>query len=868
MPYEEEIVSNPYGIKGWLRYLQHKQGASEDERDEIYERALQVLPGSYKLWRGYLRERTLRVRRDPVTSPAWDAVGAVYERALVYMHRMPRVWLEYLSFLMAWHAVSRIRPVTDRALQALPITQHDRVWDPVLAYLSDLGSLVAPTGISLWRRFLKIGPERREEYVDYLMAIGEHDEAAKELVTLLDAAEARDDDKSHAPRRPKRELWAMLCELISSHASEIVSIPVEPILRTGVTLYTDQVGTLWTSLGDYFIRLAQFDKARDVFEEGMVTVQTVRDFTLVFDAYVQFEDSLLSAKLQMLEEARLPESGSSDRELVEMDADLQLRFERYQALIDRRPFLVNAVLLRQNPSNVHEWLARVELYKAKADGVNVVATYSRALEAVHPKSALGPLHDIWIGFASFYEVEGGDPDAARDIYERAVAAPASSVSSLVALWSAYSELEMRVGNYEAARSVLERAVHTPQKFTTAARSIAPPAVSFHDRSLAPEDRVFKSSKLWAAYADLEEALGTPASTRAVYEHIFDLRVATPKIVLNYADFLLGLDEDASEEAFSVFERGLAMFKYPHVLPLWRAYLASFVSIRKGSSLMRARQLFQTALSGAPRPYARELYLAAIDFETQYGSPKRAFNLYAAAVDAIPVEDGKDMYQRWIKAAATVHGAPACRPIYEAAIASLPDSGARDMCLDYARLELGLGDSVRARALYVHASQFCPPDRDTAFWSTWKDFESKHGTEDTFREMLRIKRSVRAQYHSVISEDVIAAVQAAQVSAAPGEGGGPSLPQDDDQQKDQEGSTTQTRFPRAASKMSAAPGVPNAIQFVSSTQSSIAGNVEPSEGPINPNAIAMDDSSSDDDDDDDDDDAGSGGGGGGSGGDDE
>ena len=32
-----------------------------------------------------------------------------------------------------------------------------------------------------------------------------------------------------------------------------------------------------------------------------------------------------------------------------------------------------------------------------------------------------------------------------------------------------------------------------------------------------------------------------------------------------------------------------------------------------------------------------------------------------------------------------------------------------------------------------------------FWDAWKTFEVKHGNEDTFRDMLRIKRSVEAAF---------------------------------------------------------------------------------------------------------------------------
>ncbi|KAF9620785.1 hypothetical protein IFM89_014620 [Coptis chinensis] len=63
----------------------------------------------------------------------------------------------------------------------------------------------------------------------------------------------------------------------------------------GIRKFTDEVGQLWTSLADYYIRRGLFEKARDVFEEGMTTVVTVRDFSVVFDAYSRFEESTLAA---------------------------------------------------------------------------------------------------------------------------------------------------------------------------------------------------------------------------------------------------------------------------------------------------------------------------------------------------------------------------------------------------------------------------------------------------------------------------------------------------------------------------------------------------------------------------------------------
>ena len=52
-----------------------------------------------------------------------------------------------------------------------------------------------------------------------------------------------------------------------------------------------------------------------------------------------------------------------------------------------------------------------------------------------------------------------------------------------------------------------------------------------------QGRLYRSLKLWTFYCDLEESLGTPESTRAAYDRIMELRIATPQIVLNYAGFL-------------------------------------------------------------------------------------------------------------------------------------------------------------------------------------------------------------------------------------------------------------------------------------------------------------------------------------------
>lgn len=130
-----------------------------------------------------------------------------------------------------------------------------------------------------------------------------------------------------------------------------------------------------------------------------------------------------------------------------------------------------------------------------------------------------------------------------------------------------------------------------------------------------------------------------------------------------------------------------------------------------------------------------------------------------------------MYTVYIAKATANFGLPATRPIYEKAIEVLPNRQTAQMCLRFAAMERKLGEIDRARAIYAHASQFCDPRVDTKFWQEWNSFEMEHGSEDTFREMLRyayftpltsflqilmavvvfrIKRSVQAQYNTEAS----------------------------------------------------------------------------------------------------------------------
>ncbi|KAJ3952211.1 pre-mRNA-splicing factor syf1 [Colletotrichum tropicale] len=726
--YEQDVLRNPGSTKPWLAYIQFKtQHGTLRERAFVLERACLQLPRSYKLWKMYL---TFRVKHVSKLNPAifaadYRKVNALFERGLILLNKMPRIWELYLKFLLQQPLVTTTRRTFDRALRALPITQHNRIW---ALYKPFANSAAGISAVKVWRRYMQIHPEDAEDFIELLTQVGLYTEAVKKYIDVLNNLRfTSKHGKGHY------ELWSEMVDMIVEHAAEIetgheTGIDVERIIRSGIVRFADQRGKLWCGLATYWIRRGSFERARDVFEEAVTTVMTVRDFTLVFDSYAEFEESIIGALMEVA-------SDRADKGIVdeETDFELDIRMMRFEQLMDRRPFLLNDVVLRQNPNNVAEWEKRVALWGENK--VEAVQTYTAAIATIQPKKAVGPFHQLWANYAKFYE-RGGDIRNARIIMEKAVKVPFKSVAELADMWIEWAEMELRNENFDDVVRIMAKAVQAPKRST----------VDYFDETLSPQHRVHKSWKLWSFYVDLVESVSSLEDTRKVYERIFELRIATPQTVVNYANLLE--ENQYYEESFKIYERGLDLFSYPVAFELWNLYLTKAVDRKIG--IERLRDLFEQAIEDCPPKFAKVIYLMYGNLEEERGLARHAMRIYERATRAVADEDRADMFNFYITKSASNFGLPSTRPIYEKAISTLPDNEARDMCLKFADMEKRLGEIDRARAIYGHASQFCDPRTSPDFWAKWEAFEVQHGNEDTFKEMLRIKRSVQAQYNTDVN----------------------------------------------------------------------------------------------------------------------
>lgn len=617
----------------------------------------------------------------------WTALVAACERSLQWMPTMPRLHLFYLSLFLhplcpAPLLLTHARRTFDRSLRLLAPSLHLRVWKLYLRWAEQVGG---ETGLRIWRRYLSVDSSLTERYVKLLLrpqdrATGGKDEdeeeedaetaspgpraleAAKLLLGL--ALEAAKGNYTSSEGKSPYQLFNDWVELVDRYTEETGMegeeeeqsqpralgpqdldsrdpslLPVRSIILANLPQFPDQAGRLWVGLATYHLKRGEIDLAKATFQRGLKEVMTVRDFSVIFDAFAESEEGVISYLMTELEEG----GDEEDEERGQREEELDERMKEFEELMEARPFLVNDVMLRRNPDDVQEWEKRVTLYGEQDE--KVIETYKRAIQTINPRKATANHHQLFLNFARFYEVGGveglkiverlrrnpkaplpaddelptPDLESARKIFERAVTVPFKRVDDLAEVWISWAEMELRHTNYDAALRVMSRSVQPPRQTK---------GVSYHDATLPPQSRLFKSLKLWTFYSDLEESIGSTEGAKAVYDRILELKIANAQTIVNYAAFLE--ERDYHEDAFKVYERGVESFGYPIAFEIWNVYLSKFIKRYGGAKIERARDLFEQALTGCPPKFAKILFLKYGALEEEFGLAKRAMKIYERA----------------------------------------------------------------------------------------------------------------------------------------------------------------------------------------------------------------------------------------------
>jgi pre-mRNA-splicing factor SYF1 len=589
----------------------------------------------------------------------------------------------------------------NRALQSLPLTQHDRLWECYLPIVRELGH--PATVADAYRRFLQLHPEYIEDACEYFIELKATRFAADFLKRLLDDSQFKSlHDKN------KYYWWSQLADLIKLDPD---LEDAEDYLLHGCRDFVVETGRVWVLVAEHRARLGRFADAIQLFEDALSETRSMHDFAIVFEGASQ----LLLAVMQVGPSFAMYERKLSD-------------------LLDRHPLLANATIIRENKNNVDAWITRGYLYldrdydykpqmreplwdsfSSLTEQQGQLNVFAEAIETVEPRRACeGQYCDLWISLSMLLD----DPAAGL---EAALGDSAVLQSDIVRLYKHYAEFSLRERKEDLALDVLHRGIEDGRLRSASG-----------------------ASELWSFALDIEWSFAGISATRALFDRCLASRAASQRHILGYAEFLER--NGHHDEMFRVFERGVAATGWPNSGALWLRYLVKFVAHNEGRRRERTRDLFEEALAEAPPKDAIRIYFLYAKFEEDFGIYERAMAIYGRAAERTADED---VFHVWIAAACRTRGVARARTVYEAAIARFDGEKVAEWCLRFAGFETKLMEFDRARQIFAHGGQFADPESAAWFWQRFEEFEIKFGTKETFREMLAMKTLAAARMNAPV-----------------------------------------------------------------------------------------------------------------------
>ncbi|GME80000.1 unnamed protein product [Ambrosiozyma monospora] len=738
MTYEETLLKNPSNIEIWEEYIDFKHGNIKTPKDKqsllaLLHRAVIQIPNSYKFWM-LLFDMSIDIlndRGDGKSKQDVHQVVELFQLGLPTLNKFPYAWVKFYEFLLNninYVDVSFIRKEFDHGLKDLTVVQHFIVWRWYLKFADLVGGR---TRFWIYYRFFEFKLK-----LDTFEFVGSSSDEAKSLQQIgfedilqvlseclssssqLEQFDSVFDQIIKNPQfllkmsQPELDFYVKYVDTLVRLGTlefledrSVVDKKMVKFIDDAILKFPDQMGKFQVKLALYWIKRKLFVQAIDVFETGIKKCITLKDFTMIFDTYSEFQYSRISKLSDKLD--KLESQGKQDEpKAKELNSEINILFAKYEELLNQRAFMSNDVLLRQNPNNVQEWLNRIKLFKGKEEEneeqlddkqlEKILDCYVSAIKTINPQkipvSDVGLLSKLWIGYAGIYG-KHEDIETARSIYNTATKVPFRDIEELINIWISWTEFELDHDDFDHALVVISKSVEIPKLAKTQ-------RIDFKDTELSPQIRIHKSIKLWSMYLDLVESSGDITKTTQVYDQVLDLKIASALTFLNYASFLQ--ENEHYEESFKVYERGVNAFKYPIAFEIWSSYLQSVVELKQKLDIKteRIRELFDDALVDCPSEFLKAIILMYGDFEEKQGSKLRSLRIYKDAIPKLTSNIEKlDLYKILILQTTQLKGLEATREIYQEAIENLPvktHGFIEYVIMGFVNTELKLGELVRCR----------------------------------------------------------------------------------------------------------------------------------------------------------------------------
>jgi pre-mRNA-splicing factor SYF1 len=750
-------IQNPYNFKSWWDTLSSSKEAPFSIRKKIYLVSLHYLPGSYKLWYNYLKEEREYAKANyNIPNKYYDEVIKLHEQALIYMMKMPKIWIDFIQFMFEQNLITKTKTIFNKALQAIPITQHKKLWDIYIPYIESLSNC-HQTKIEIFKRYIKFNPDYKEKFINFLIGIKEFNTAIYYIIEILN-----DENFYSKENKSQYYYWIILCQIINNYPEYIdlsicnKELNVDRVIRHGIKKYSDEVGNLWVTLANYYIKIGLIEKAREIFEEALEKILTVRDFSLVFNSYLNFEQEMMKYNIfnseisvdnnlelsckngeneeNKLTELELNELENAMNELkfeeikyekIEEDENIQkgdtennsnikkFNFIRVNNLLQRRPFLLNSTILRRNPNNVNEWLKRIELMKEKNDFNQIKKLYEECLNTIKINEAYGKLSEIYISYANFYE-ENNNIKKANEIYFKGCNLNYKKTEENVTIWCLWCEMNIRQKKYKDAYSIIKYiCTNNTNKYY----------------------KYNKNIKLWSLYIDLEINMNKNNEKQVIYIYnkMIEFKIANIETIFNFIIYLEKIKY--YEKIYNIYEQSIELFTWPNAYDICLCYLVDFINHYKNEKSEIFRDIIQNiiVLSG----HLKIFYYIYAFYEEKYGLYNHCIDILKEASQNVKDDEKPEIHSVIIAKSAKYFGIGKVRLAFDDAMNNLDKSFVLEIGLKYISIEIKLKEINRARGIFKYLGKLFNPDNKEykeEFWEMWDNFEKLYGDTVTYQEM--------------------------------------------------------------------------------------------------------------------------------------
>eukprot|EP00931_Biecheleriopsis_adriatica_P003995 TRINITY_DN105736_c0_g1_i1.p1 TRINITY_DN105736_c0_g1~~TRINITY_DN105736_c0_g1_i1.p1 ORF type:complete len:672 (+),score=164.57 TRINITY_DN105736_c0_g1_i1:139-2154(+) len=456
---------------------------------------------------------------------------SIFERALHVEYQNVSLWLKYVEMEMKNKFVNHARNLFDRVVQLLP--RVDQFWYKY-AYMEELLANYAGAR-TIFERWMEWEPDDNAwlQYSKFEERCGEIDKGRKVMERYVSC-------------RPTQQAFLRLTKYEEKHNNTARA-------RSG---FEKAVELLGNELDEkFYIKFAQFEQRQKEMERAQAIFKLALDVLPkgasdeLYRAYVSFEKQ------------------HGDRDAIE------------EVVLNKRRFIYEDAI-EKNPRNYDVWFDYVRLEESVGDVAKIREAYERAIANKPPvmqKRFWRRYIYLWIYYALFEEMQTGDMEKARKVYDALIKIIPHKQFSFAKVWKLYAEFEVRQLELDRARKIFGRAIAECSK-----------------------ERIFLD------YADLEMRLGNIDRCRTIYGKFLEVHPHNPKAWNVYVD----LEESVGEVERARALCNLAVTQERLDMPelVWKRFIDLEVSQDETEN---ARQVWLQLLN---KSHHVRVYIAYSDFE--------------------------------------------------------------------------------------------------------------------------------------------------------------------------------------------------------------------------------------------------------------